>query len=586
MTAFAPQASLTTAAPPDPTKHVNYTLGMILGVDDFTQDFAYHEARVQSLARDLIGYGTVSGLRVSIGGDSDGPFVRVEPGLALTPSGRFVRVPGAQCAQIVDWLSAHAAEVVREIASPPADSVHAYVVLSWCEQQTDLLPVAGEPCRSADELMSATRIQDSFALELRLAAPAEVEEIAVRDFVAWLRGIDVVDTTTESLDDFLSGIRDLAYGTNTSPPEPTGSASLDFVLDFPPSTLQIPRAHLAEYLHAAFRLWVTELRQLARTPVPPTGTPVVSAPSADTDALLLAELDIPLTHRLDTGELLLDTERPLLLDEAARATLIHLRLLQEWLLAGQDGFSGPAGPKGDPGAPGPPGGDGPPGPPGESTPGTAGPQGDPGPEGPTGPQGEMGLPGVPGAAGPQGEPGPQGPQGPQGDAGPAGATGPTGPTGDQGPQGPAGADGRSIANVIVSPAEAGSGTFDAGSETLTLTLTPPPPPAAAGSAILAAGQYLGAGNTGWALGGLQFRDLGQGNVLLQYPGYAQDRPFLVLGSPLITDSADAAAPLFAVLTPDDPLTKQFIDAGVVVRTSPAGFNVEISDSERLKELLG
>ena len=166
MTAFAPQATLASAAPPDPTKHVNYTLGMILGVDDFTQDFAYHEARLQWLARDLIGYGTVSGLRVSpADGGRDGPLVRVEAGAAVTPSGRLVCVSGAQCAQLVDWVDAHRVEIVGVTASPPADSVRAYVVLSYRERETDELPVPGEPCRSADELMQPTRVQDSFALE-------------------------------------------------------------------------------------------------------------------------------------------------------------------------------------------------------------------------------------------------------------------------------------------------------------------------------------------------------------------------------------------------------------------------------------
>src|SRR3954451_16061343 len=114
MTAFAPQAVLATAVPPDPTKHVNYSLGMILGVDDFTQDFAYHEARLQWLARDLIGYGTVEGLRVSIAdGGRDGPLVRVEPGGALSACGRLVCVPGAPVGQIVDCFSTHRVEIVR-----------------------------------------------------------------------------------------------------------------------------------------------------------------------------------------------------------------------------------------------------------------------------------------------------------------------------------------------------------------------------------------------------------------------------------------------------------------------------------------
>ena len=33
------------AVAPDPSKHVNYTFGMLLGVDDFKQEFAYLAGR-------------------------------------------------------------------------------------------------------------------------------------------------------------------------------------------------------------------------------------------------------------------------------------------------------------------------------------------------------------------------------------------------------------------------------------------------------------------------------------------------------------------------------------------------------------
>jgi len=40
-TSFAQLAATPGTVAPDPTKHVNYTLGMLLGVDDFNQEFAY-----------------------------------------------------------------------------------------------------------------------------------------------------------------------------------------------------------------------------------------------------------------------------------------------------------------------------------------------------------------------------------------------------------------------------------------------------------------------------------------------------------------------------------------------------------------
>ena len=68
---------------PSTAKHVNYALGMVLGVDDFTQEFSYHDGRHQAMARELIGYGTVSGLQISIQSDARGPRIMVSPGVAL-----------------------------------------------------------------------------------------------------------------------------------------------------------------------------------------------------------------------------------------------------------------------------------------------------------------------------------------------------------------------------------------------------------------------------------------------------------------------------------------------------------------------
>src|SRR5689334_8395827 len=101
MSSFATKVDTTSATPPDPTKHVNYVMGMVLGVDDFTQEFAYLSGRDQWLARDLIGYGTVCGLRVSTDVDANrGPRVSVDVGVAVSPRGQLIRVTAAQCAYL------------------------------------------------------------------------------------------------------------------------------------------------------------------------------------------------------------------------------------------------------------------------------------------------------------------------------------------------------------------------------------------------------------------------------------------------------------------------------------------------------
>src|SRR5260370_18269682 len=96
-TGFA-QLAATDVAPPDPSKHVNYTLGMLLGVDDFNQEFAYLSGRDQWLARDLLGYGTLCGLRVSRDQTVNGPRISLTSGTAMSPRGPLIWVRPAHCA--------------------------------------------------------------------------------------------------------------------------------------------------------------------------------------------------------------------------------------------------------------------------------------------------------------------------------------------------------------------------------------------------------------------------------------------------------------------------------------------------------
>ena len=109
----------------NPSQHVNFAKGMVLGVDDFRQEFAYLSGRDQWLVRDAIGYGTLSGLRVFVENDgTDGPRLHVSAGSAFVPSGKQVCVGADQCAVINKWLAkpANAAIVTQLLnpVSPPA----------------------------------------------------------------------------------------------------------------------------------------------------------------------------------------------------------------------------------------------------------------------------------------------------------------------------------------------------------------------------------------------------------------------------------------------------------------------------------
>jgi len=316
MSGFQNQTTSPATTAPDPHKHVKYSLGMVLGVDDFDQEFAYLSNRDQWLARDTIGYGTVCGLKVSIETDERGPRVAVEPGVAINPRGQLIRVTPAQCAYLNDWLDAHREDVIRELGSPPADQLTLYVVLCYRACPTDPVPLPGEPCRDETEATVNSRWQDDFQLTLRFTPPDQTEENAVRDFVEWMSHIEISDGATSlALDDFLAAIR--AGAQLSSPPSPPS----DYMYGSPPEDIVINHADACEYLRAALRVWVTELRPLWRGVACDGSTP-------DEECVLLAQLDVPLVDGLASSD------EDVIVNEEQRPFLVHLRMLQEWLTCG------------------------------------------------------------------------------------------------------------------------------------------------------------------------------------------------------------------------------------------------------------
>ncbi len=240
----------TNLTPPDPAKHVNYVRGMVLEVDEFTQEFAYHSNRDRWLAREVIGYGTLRGLALSWAQDTAGkvlPQVKVTSGVALSPCGQLICVNGDQCADINQWLSARDATISKQFdANATSGELILHVMLAYSDCPTDDAPVPGEPCRSAAELMQPSRITDSFQLELadEKDAPLQAEEDALRGFVAWMRKISIVPDPGKSVapDEFMKAVR--AWD----------AAGSD------PAALTISAADVAAYSTILLRLWVTELR--------------------------------------------------------------------------------------------------------------------------------------------------------------------------------------------------------------------------------------------------------------------------------------------------------------------------------------
>jgi hypothetical protein len=327
MSCFTTMSAVTAASEFDLTKHVNYTAGMILGVDDFTQEFAYLSGRDRWMTREALGYGTVSGLRVRVEEDDDDFRVMIQSGVAISPRGQLICVPTAQCAYLNQWLAAAKPEDLNKwlqppdtsppvITSPPKDKeLTLYVVLCYRDCLTDDVPIPGEPCRNENDLKAASRVRDDFSLELRFEAPKQPEEEAVRRYSDFLRGIKVSDEIISTpIDEFLDAIRNEFL------------KSEDYIL---PPKLQIHPDDVSEYMRLAFRLWTTELRNVMGDRE--TGCAVeMTGGGMLEDCILLAELRIPVTPLSSSWQVSDDKE--IELNEENRPFLLHLRMLQEWML--------------------------------------------------------------------------------------------------------------------------------------------------------------------------------------------------------------------------------------------------------------
>jgi hypothetical protein len=335
MSSFVPRATPPTLAEPDPTKHVKYTLGMVLGVDDFTQEFAYLAGRDQWLAREIIGYGTASGLRVTVEVEQAAPQVLVTPGVAVSPRGQLIRVAPSQCADLNLWLQSRREELGRRLASVVGNraQLRLYVVLGYRECATDMVPIPGEPCRSQEETMAPSRLADDFRLELRFDAPEQSEEDALRDFVEWLSQVEVTDepggsATLEELEQAIRRAARLDEQTPASPP--------DFFHGSPPEALRIHPSMAYEYLRAAFRLWVTELRprwQAWRAAGNELDTR--ASGSGEEDGVLLADLSVPVARASQSALWQVENAAAVGVHEERRPYLVHLRMLQELVVSGR-----------------------------------------------------------------------------------------------------------------------------------------------------------------------------------------------------------------------------------------------------------
>jgi len=335
------QAVTASPSAAEPSKHVKYNLGMVLGVDDFIQEFTYHSTHREWLSCDLLGYGTVWGLGVQTEDDGEkGPRVRVECGAALSPRGRLIHVSAAQCGYLDDWLAANRGGVEKVLGHMPVtgEAVALYVRLAYADCETDEVPLAGEPCRAEGQLTASSRIKDYFKLQLQLDPPRQTEEDAIRNFVRALAGVEIVsgngDETT--LAEFEKAVRNspVISSPPASPPEGFTSDT-----DYNMAGITIPEGQVRDCLRAAFRIWTVELRPHCRPDWLANGSGCgmesTERPHPNPEeCILLARLEVPITVDARDGRWSVASASAVAVNDRDRPYVLHLRMVQEWLLGG------------------------------------------------------------------------------------------------------------------------------------------------------------------------------------------------------------------------------------------------------------
>jgi|GEM_PF-5075255 len=306
----------------DPSERVNYTFGMVLGVDDFKQEQAWLAGRDERALRETIGYGVLAGLDVHVqpGTDTGSLEIRVSPGLAAAPDGKLISVPSTQCGRLDTWLKGPGLQ--DPITS---GSRTAYLVLAYADRTGTPVPIPGEPCRDESAQQADSRIADGFTLELHWDRPSTEEDDALHNLVVWLRKVEVQDApdegTSVSITQFQEAVESLQLTGTDGSTGTWGSAG---------KLLVIPRSKYQEYLSAAFDVWVRKQRLVHLAKHGPVQ--LEAGKGTAERSVQLAQL----SFALDSGGRLVPSGTPSVLahvDILGRPQLLHLRFLQDWLLS-------------------------------------------------------------------------------------------------------------------------------------------------------------------------------------------------------------------------------------------------------------
>ena len=152
-------------SPVSPFSALRYQFGMLLGVDDFETEQAYHRGKSRLHNAWLHREGVVWGLDVQL--DSAHNEVRVTPGLALDAAGHELHLDAQACVDISKWYDAHNKDVgFTQTTTPTGVKFNAYVVIGFKACLTRQVPALLEPCQNSGAETTYSRVFETVQLSL------------------------------------------------------------------------------------------------------------------------------------------------------------------------------------------------------------------------------------------------------------------------------------------------------------------------------------------------------------------------------------------------------------------------------------
>jgi hypothetical protein len=133
--------------PLSPYYALHYTFGMLLGVDDFDTEQAYHRAKMRLHNAWLHGEGVVWGLGVLL--DTKSGETRVQAGLATDLAGRELHLDGDACLNVGEWYAVHKADVNNTSGDPNAPKFDAHIVIRFKTCLARPIPALAPTCQGA-----------------------------------------------------------------------------------------------------------------------------------------------------------------------------------------------------------------------------------------------------------------------------------------------------------------------------------------------------------------------------------------------------------------------------------------------------